>query len=820
MPTMRVQKRDGTLEEVSFDKVLARIQALASDMAGINPYEVTRNVCTRIYDGVRTTELDELAANLCSSRTLDHPNYGVLAARILVSNLHKETPPRFSEAMRALYHQTDGNGRHTPVVSDELYSMVLDTELAARLDAEIHHDRDYQLDVFGLKTLERSYLLGGTNTGTDTERRWRVLERPQYMLMRVALGIHGADHIEDALETYHAMSTKQYIHATPTLFNSGTRRPQMSSCFLVETREDSIEGIYDTLKDVAMVSKYAGGVGLHIHKVRAEGSIVRGTNGRTSGVVPMLRVFNNTARYVNQSSKRNGSVAVYVEPWHADIFGFIDLKKPHGHEDERARDLFYALWIPDLFMKRVRADEEWSLMCPDACPGLSDVWGERFEALYAKYETEGRYVRRVRAQDLWFHILESQMESGTPYMLFKDACNAKSNQQNLGTIKSSNLCTEIVEYTSPTEMAVCNLASLCLPTYVDAERGTFDHGALGRAVAQVTRNLNRVIDRTFYPHPHGASSNTRHRPVGIGVQGLADAFALLRLPFDSPEAAELNREVFATMYYAAMQTSMELARERKEYLMQQQPPPGLQQQHARTSSSSSSTDDGGRRPSIDPWCGAYDTFAGSPLSQGKFQFDLWGETPSARYDWGALRNDVLAHGVRNSLLIAPMPTASTSQIMGFNECFEPFTSNVYKRKTLAGEFTVVNRHLMRMLHERGMWTSELKDRLLEAEGRLQDLAEIPQDIRDLFKTAWDVSQKTIIDMAADRGRYVCQSQSMNLFMANPDFKRMSSMLFYAWERGLKTGMYYFRSKAKARAQKITVTRRTPPRPAQCDACTA
>lgn len=963
---MYVVKRNQDSEEVSFDKVLKRLKAISQGLK-VNVYEVAQNVCSRIYDGVRTAELDELAAQLCSSMMLEHPDYGALAARLIVSNHHKNTSPSFSETVATLYP--------LGLVSEDFYNIVMAHK--EKLNNHIDYSRDYLFDYFGFKTLEKAYLLKASG---------RVVERPQHMFMRVSLGIHGND-IREALQTYDLMSQKYFTHATPTLFNAGTKVPQLSSCYLVAMADDSIEGIFDTLKDCALISKYAGGIGLHIHNIRARNAVIRGTNGISTGVVPMLRVFNNTARYVNQSGKRNGSIAMYLEPWHADVEMFIEMRKNHGAEEERARDLFYALWIPDLFMKRVQAGGIWSLMCPDTSKGLSDVYGEEFEQLYERYEAEGKYVKQVPAQDLWFKILECQIETGTPYMLYKDHVNRKNNQSNIGIVKSSNLCVapytkiltdkghkvienlegtevnvwngkefsmvtvaktgtnqqlvrvttswgleldctpyhkffvvdevtgdvverearelepgvkllrgelptlssltdikqklelfgmlcdaqgttavtdadlkniqntvmflqtigivagvgktedgeeyklllpksslsrllamgfksnvellklefnelpplsitgmvslegvhdtycfteplehkgvfngiltgqcvEIMEVSTPDETAVCNLASICLPTYI--EDGLYNFQKLHDVVKVVTKNLNKVIDVNFYPTEKAARSNKRHRPIGIGVQGLADTFAILKIPFESEAARKLNQEIFETMYHAAVEASVELA---KKY-------------------------------------GSYETFKGSPASQGQLQFDLWGATPgNARYDWDALKKDVVEFGMRNSLLIAPMPTASTSNIMGYTEAFEPFTSNLYKRKTLAGEFILINKYLIRDLTELGLWNPKIKQQIMINEGSIQKITEIPDDIRELYKTVWEIKMRTVIDMAADRGIFVDQSQSMNLFVENPDFKKLSSMHFYAWNKGLKTGMYYLRTKAKAKAQMFTI----------------
>ena len=744
---MKVIKRGGASEEVSFDKVLTRLKKLSADLPVVDVFDIAQKVCGRIYDNVSTCELDELAAVMCSSMMIEHPAYGTLGSRIIVSNHHKSTLASFSDTVDLLH-------AHGLVASEVSRVAGANREL---FEATIDYARDYRFDYFGFKTLERSYLIRVAD---------RVVERPQHMFMRVAIGIHGDD-TSAVIQTYNLMSEQYFVHATPTLFNAGTNRAQMSSCFLMQVADDSIEGIFDTVKECAMISKFAGGIGLHMHNVRSKGSRIEGTNGKSDGIAPMLKVLNATARYVNQSGRRNGSIAAFVEPWHGDIFEFLDLKKPHGHEENRARDLFYALWIPDMFMRRVQSGGDWSLMCPRQCPGLSDSYGDEFDRLYESYERQGRFLRRVPAQELWFRILQSQIETGTPYMLYKDACNRKSNHKNLGTIKSSNLCSEIVQYTSPNEIAVCNLASVCLPSFVVRRDGTtvFDFDKLHDVVKVVTRNLNNVIDRTFYPLAKAQTSNARHRPIGIGVQGLADTFAVLGLPFDCPKARALNRDIFETIYHAALEASVEL--------------------------------------SVDH--GAYSSFQGSPASRGELQFDMWGVDPgTSRYDWPCLKNTIRAVGLRNSLLVAPMPTATTSQIMGFNEAFEPFTSNLYKRKTMAGEFVMINKYLVRDLVQLGLWTKEIREKIMIGEGSVQAISEIPAHVRELYKTAWDIKQRAIIDMAADRGAFVCQSQSMNLFQGDPDYQKLTSMHFYAWQRGLKTGMYYLRSKTKAKAQQFTI----------------
>jgi len=773
-------------------------------MAQIQPvlnipvHEIAQKVCARIYDGVKTSELDEFAAQLCSSLIVEHPDYGGMASRIIISNHHKNTSPSFSETIQLLYNNTDIHDKQNPLVSEALYNTVMTHK--GKLNAYIEYSRDFAFDFFGFKTLEKSYL---------TRINGVVTERPQHMWMRVAIGIHGSD-IREALLTYDALSMKYFTHATPTLFNAGTRMPQNSSCFLVAMHDDSVEGMYKTIGDCAMISKYAGGIGVHIHNIRAKGSVIRGTNGTSNGIIPMLRVFNSTARHIDQAGRRAGSIAIYLEPWHADIEPFLDLKKNHGSEEERARDLFYAMWIPDLFMQRVEAGGKWSLMCPDECRGLSDAYGDAFQTMYESYEAKGMYRKQINAQDLWLRIVQSQIETGTPYMLYKDAVNLKTNQKNLGTIKSSNLCSEIAEYTDPEEIAVCNLASICLPTYlVPSLDGTlrFDFEKLHEVVKIATKNLNKIIDGNLYPVNIAETSNLRHRPIGIGVQGLADTFALLKLPFDSPEAADLNIRIFETMYHASLEQSMEIAKKREALLEE------LDSEGITLTRIKEIADHLALKPcerTLTEYRGAYSSFKGSPAHQGLLQFDLWNVAPhsdsttSKRYDWAALKQDIHRYGLRNSLLLAPMPTASTSQIMGFNEAFEPFTSNLYKRKTMAGEFIVVNKYLMQDLIALGLWNPQLKERIMISEGSIQGIEEIPVEIQARYKTVWEIKQKTIIDMAADRGAYICQSQSMNLFVESPDNKRITSMHFYAWKKGLKTGMYYLRTKPKATTQQFTI----------------
>lgn len=752
---MQVVKRDGRKEPVQFDKITTRIMKLCYnlDQRFIDPVEVAKKVINGLYDGVTTIELDNLAAEVSASLTTKHPDYAVLAARIAVSNLHKETKKSFTETMRDLYNYVDPvSGERASLLAKDVMQII--EANSDYLDSAIIYSRDYDYDYFGFKTLERSYLL---------KLNGKVVERPQHMIMRVSIGIHKND-IENAIKTYNLMSERWFTHATPTLFNAGTPKPQLSSCFLLSMQDDSIEGIYDTLKQTAKISQSAGGIGLSIHNIRSTGSYIKGTNGTSNGIVPMLRVFNDTARYVDQGGgKRKGSFAIYLEPWHADIFSFLDLKKNHGKEELRARDLFYALWIPDLFMKRVEENGTWSLFDPNVAPELYQTWGEEFEAHYTRFEKEGKAMKTIKAQELWFAILESQIETGTPYMLYKDAANGKSNQQNLGTIRSSNLCTEIIEYTSKDEVAVCNLASIALPRFVTPE-GEFDHQKLYDITYTITENLNKVIDVNYYPVKEAEFSNKRHRPIGIGVQGLADAFILMGLPYESEGAAALNREIFETIYFASMTASKDLA---------------IKDGH-------------------------YESFPGSPLSKGIFQFDMWGVQPSSRWDWEGLRKEVMKVGARNSLLLAPMPTASTSQILGNNECFEPYTSNVYSRGVLSGEFAIVNKHLLNDLIKLNLWDEGMKNKIMASNGSIQNIEEIPDNIKEIYKTAWEIKQRTILDMAADRGAFICQSQSMNVFMAEATFAKLSSMHFYAWKKGLKTGMYYLRTKPASEAIKFTV----------------
>jgi ribonucleoside-diphosphate reductase alpha chain len=753
---MYVVKRDGRKESVKFDKITARITklcyALNSDY--VDASAVAQKVILGVRDGIQTTELDNLAAETAATMTVRHPDYALLASRIAVSNLHKNTEKSFSKTMEMLYNYLDPKtGEKAPLLADDVYEVI--QKNAELLDSTIIYDRDYHFDYFGFKTLEKSYLL---------RLNGKPAERPQHMYMRVAVGIHKED-INAAIETYNLLSEGWFTHATPTLFNAGTPKPQMSSCFLLTMKEDSISGIYDTLKQCAKISQSAGGIGLAIHDVRAKGSYIKGTNGTSNGIVPMLRVFNDTARYVDQGGgKRKGSFAIYLEPWHDDVTDFLDLRKNHGAEELRTRDLFLALWIPDLFMKRVEADAEWTFFCPNEAPGLDKCWGEKFEALYEKYEQEGRGRRTMRARELWAKILDSQIETGTPYMLYKDHANGKSNQQNLGTIRSSNLCTEIIEYTAPDEVAVCNLASLALPKFVNTDTKEFDHQRLFEVTYVATKNLNKIIDFNYYPVAEARNSNLRHRPIGLGVQGLADTFVKLRMPFDSDEAKTLNKEIFETIYYASLSASKDLAKE----------------------------------------FGPYESFQGSPISHGKFQQDLWGIAPSTRWEWDVLREEVMKHGVRNSLLLAPMPTASTAQILGNNECFEPFSSNMYNRNVLSGTFPVVNKYLLVDLVNLGLWNESMKNKIMAENGSIQRIDEIPDNIKALYKTVWEIKQKDLIDMAADRGAFIDQSQSLNVFIDAPNHAKLSSMHFYGWKKGLKTGMYYLRTKAAADAIKFTV----------------
>jgi len=760
---MRVTKRDGQLQEVAFDKILERVKKLGFE-AGIhiNYSSLVMKVIDQLYDKIPTAKIDELAAEQCAALSANQPDYAVLGARIIISNHQKNTDTEFSTVMRDLYNFTNFKGENKPLVSQELWDFT--NYYAAELNAMLDYNRDYLIDYFGFKTLERAYLFRINN---------KIVERPQHMWMRVAIGIHGdlkADNQEETLrmvkETYDLMSQKFFTHATPTLFNAGTPRPQLSSCYLIAMEDDSLDGIYNTLHDCARISKYAGGIGLHIHNIRAKGTHILGTNGTSNGLVPMLRVFNNTARYIDQGGgKRNGSFAIYLEPWHADVEDFLEMKKNHGDEELRARDLFYALWIPDLFMERVKENAKWSLVCPHECPGLSDVYGAKFKELYEKYESEGKMRKTVNARDLWFKILDSQMETGTPYILYKDACNEKSNQKNIGTIKSSNLCAEICQYSDDKETAVCNLASIALPAFVNEETKQFDYEKLHYVTKVVTNNLNRVIDINFYPTEKTKTSNFRHRPIGIGVQGLADAFIMMNIPFHSDEAKEVNKFIFETIYHAALEKSNELAIKH----------------------------------------GSYSSFDGSPASKGILQFDMWNKEPvPGRYDWSILKQSIITNGLRNSLLVAPMPTASTSQILGYNECFEPITSNLYSRRTLAGEFVVVNKYLMKELIQLGHWNEQIKNNIIANKGSVQQLSMLSEETRNKYKIVWEIPMKHLIDMAVDRGAYICQNQSLNLWLEDPTYNSLTSMHFYSWKQGLKTGIYYLRRKAKHQAQQFTI----------------
>ncbi|XP_073843008.1 ribonucleoside diphosphate reductase large subunit [Musca autumnalis] len=752
-----VVKRDGRKEEVHFDKITSRIQKLCYglNMDFVDPVAITLRVINGLYCGVTTQQLDNLAAETAATLTTNHADYALLAARIAVSNLHKETKKVFSEVISDLHHYiSEETGKPAPMISEFHYNVVMKN--SERLNSAIVYDRDFGYNYFGFKTLERSYLL---------KMKGKIAERPQHMLMRVAVGIHGED-IDAAIETYNLLSERVFTHASPTLFAAATNRPQLSSCFLLTMVADSIEGIFKSVEQCAMISKSAGGIGINVHCIRAKGTSIAGTNGTSNGLVPMLRVFNNVARYVDQGGgKRPGAFAIYLEPWHSDIFEFLDLKKNTGKEEHRARDLFYALWIPDLFMKRVEENGDWSLMCPHKCPGLHDVWGEEFEKLYEKYEKEGKANRTVKAQALWFAIIEAQVETGTPYMLFKDACNRKSNQQNIGTIKCSNLCTEIVEYSAPDEIAVCNLASICLNMFVTPEK-TYDFKRLKEVAKVVTRNLNKIIDINYYPLPEARKSNLRHRPIGIGVQGFADTLILMRYPYESEQAAKLNQQLFETIYYGALEASCELAEKD----------------------------------------GPYETYPGSPVSKGILQYDMWNKVPTDLWDWAALKEKIAKHGVRNSLLLAPMPTASTAQIMGNNESFEPYTSNIYTRRVLSGEFNIVNHHLLKDLTELDLWDEDMKNKIISSRGSIQNIEEIPKEIRELYKTVWEISVKTTIKMAADRGAFIDQSQSFNIHVAEPNYGKLTSIHFYSWKAGLKTGMYYLRTKPAANAIQFTVDR--------------
>ena len=825
---MQVVKRNNKHEDVSFDKILTRLKTLGKDNnININYSALCLKVIDQLYDKIETTKIDELAAQQCASMITVHYDYGTLAGLISISNHQKNTELSknsnsnnlFKTTMNLLYKNIDCHGLHVPLISKEVFDVIVKNESA--INSAIDYKRDYLIDYFGFKTLERAYLIKINN---------KCIERPQDMWMGVSIGIHGND-IEKAIETYHLMSTLNFTHATPTLFNAGTPRPQLSSCFLLSMTDDSINGIFDTLKECAQISKWAGGIGLHVHNIRAKGTQIRGTNGTSNGLVPMLKVFNDTARYVDQGGgKRNGSFAIYLDPIHPDIEEFLDLKKNHGDEESKARDLFYALWIPDLFMKKVMKDnEDWCLFCPDQCPGFSDAVGDKYEELYNKYEAEKKYVKKIKARDLWFKILDSQMETGTPYLLYKDACNLKSNQQNLGVIKSSNLCTEIVEYSSPTESAVCNLASVALSKFVVNKQ--FDYDGLHKVVKIITRNLNKIIDINYYPTDKTKRSNLLHRPIGIGVQGLADAFILMDIPYSSLKAREVNKDIFETIYHASIEASNDIAIERavamnilkkdlkadKIYFTSKSP------EETKIKLNELNIHNNTQRDAImnminqyNPiyseltriknvkYIGGYSSFEGSPASKGNLQFDLWGIKPSERYDWNKLKNSIKEHGLRNSLCIAPMPTASTSQILGNNECIEPFTSNIYTRRTLAGEFIVVNKHLMKELTELGLWNEDVKNNIIANKGSVQYINGLPDDLKEKYKIVWEIPMKHLINMAADRGAYICQSQSLNLWLEEPNYKNLTAMHFYSWKAGLKTGIYYLRRKPRHQPQQFTI----------------
>ena len=788
---MRVTKRDGNLEEVAFDKILSRVKKLGQEVGiQINYQQLVIKIIDQLFDTISTTKIDELLAEQCASMSTLNPDYGTLASRIVVSNHQKNTYPSFFKIVNVLYNFKNIHGKQMPLLSDNLFKFT--SEYIKDIEDMINYDRDYLIDYFGFKTLERTYLI---RVGT------KVIERPQHMWMRVAIGIHGDPRTKNpketlrlVKETYDLLSQKYFTHATPTLFNAGTPSPQLSSCYLIAMEDDSLDGIYNTLHDCAQISKYAGGIGLHIHNVRAKGTHIQGTNGTSNGIVPMLRVFNNTARYIDQGGgKRNGSFAIYLEPWHADIEDFLELKKNHGDEEMKARDLFYALWISDLFMERVKENGKWSLFCPHECPGLSDVYGDEFKELYKQYEAEGSFRKKINARDLWFKILDSQMETGTPYILYKDSVNKKSNQKNLGTIKSSNLCSEIAQYSDDKETAVCNLASIALPAFVNEETKQFDFSKLLEVTKVITNNLNRVIDINFYPTEKTRVSNFKHRPIGIGVQGLADTFILMDIAFHSDEAKQLNKDIFETIYYGALIKSNEIAIERK--------------QNTNFESSFNFTEDELTKLPAE-LKGSYSSFVGSPASQGILQFDMWhnftGHSSSLGYNWSALKTSIVNNGLRNSLLVAPMPTASTSQILGYNECFEPITSNIYSRRTMAGEFVLPNKYLMKDLIKLGLWNEQIKNNIIANKGSVQQLTVLPEHIRNKYKIVWEIPMKHLIDMASDRGVYICQSQSMNLWMEDPVYNKLTSMHFYGWEKGLKTGIYYLRRKAKHQAQQFTI----------------
>ena len=812
---MRVLKRNGKYENVGFDKILKRVKSIGTECGiKLNFTTFVMKVIDQLYDGIPTTKIDELTAEQCASLSIQHPDYNILAGQLIVSNHHKNTNSSFFSVVQMLYDFTDIHDKHHPLVSPNFYSIVCKNK--DEFDNMIDHNRDYLIDYFGFKTLERAYLM---------KVKGVIVERPQYLWLRVAIAIHGSD-LEKVKTTYDLMSQKYFTHATPTLFNAGTCNSQLSSCYLLSLEDDSITGIYNTLSDCAQISKYSGGIGIHIHNIRASGSFIRGTNGKTDGLVPMLRVYNATARYVNQSGKRNGSFAIYLEPWHADVEDFLELKKNHGDEEMKARDLFYALWIPDLFMNRVKENGNWTLMCPDECPGLADVYGDDFDELYIQYETQNKGKKTIKARDLWFKIMDSQMETGTPYILYKDAVNKKSNQKNLGTIKSSNLCTEIMEYSDDKESAVCNLASISLSNFVKSDK-TFDYDKLHEVVKVVTENLNKVIDINYYPTAKTRVSNMRHRPIGIGVQGLADVFALMDIPFHSDKATLVNKLIFETIYHASLEKSNEIAIYRSNELNHLAENDNFSDNiniddHVRLTYMINEYE----KPMLYKlYRGAYSSFVDSPISNGIFQFDMWNVTPSDRYDWSSLKDSIMTYGIRNSLLLAPMPTASTAQILGNNECFEPFTSNVYTRRTIAGEFIVVNKYLMRELIELNMWNEDIKNNIIANNGSIQQIQMIPNHIKEKYKIVWEIPMKHVIDMAKDRGAFICQSQSLNLWVEEPNYKILTSMHFYSWEAGLKTGMYYLRRKAKHQAQQFTVepnkkTSESDPDSEVCEMCSA
>jgi ribonucleoside-diphosphate reductase alpha chain len=808
---MHVKKRDGSLQEVKFDKILTRVKKIGQQSGvSINFSALVIKIIDQLYDGIPTTKIDDLTAEQCATQSSQHPDYGTLASYIVISNHHKNTNPSFVNVMRRLYEFTDNVGIHTPLISQHIWNII--EKNADFLDdfVSVHSKNDFLFDYFGFKTLERAYLMKINGV---------IQERPQYMWMRVSIGIHG-ENLKKACETFVLMSEKYFTHATPTLFNAGTNRPQLSSCYLISMEGDSLEGIFNTLKECANISKWAGGIGLHIHNIRASGSLIRGTNGSSSGIVPMLRVFNNTARYIDQGGRRNGSFAIYLEPWHADIVDFLDLKKNQGDEEMRARDLFYAIWMPDLFMEKVKTNEDWCLFCPDECPGLADVYGNEFKELYIKYENAGKFKRKIKSRELWFKILDSQMETGTPYLCYKDAANHKSNQKNLGTIKSSNLCTEIIQYSNECETAVCNLASIALNRFVyfdeDRSTHTFNYEHLHDVVRVVTRNLNRVIDINYYPTEKTRTSNLLHRPIGIGVQGLADVFFAMNIPYYSDEAVKINKLIFETIYHAALSESNIISAERSRFFVSSS---GSQcssdYDYARVAQSLDDTfkitdNEYNNLKNTPDLLGAYSSFIGSPMSSGIFQFDMWNVTPTpGRYDWDTLRSEIIKHGIRNSLLIAPMPTASTSQILGNNECFEPITSNIYMRRTLAGEFIMVNKYLIKEFISLGIWNQNVKNNIIANRGSIQHLdpsimSVLTDHIRNKYKTVWEIPMKHLIDMAADRGAFICQSQSLNLWLEEPNYNTLTSMHFYSWTRGLKTGIYYLRRKAKHQAQQFTI----------------